>query len=460
MASHIINDPVHRVMAFNEDEKKLIKSFIDSELFQRLRRIKQLGCGDLIFPGAVHTRFNHCIGASYLAKRLHNQLILDLAPKKKEAEKNVIMIAALLHDVGHGPFSHAFEKLFDKKYENAFQKKELIKKCKISHDKEWLKKFIDEFNYKDVSVTAKDIKAVLLDKKDEYLSDIISSQLDVDRMDYLLRDSHFCGVPYGKIDLKWLMSCITTIPVDEKIRLGISKKGIGALEHYITARRLMTRNIYYHGKKNAAEYYIREFLSGLIENHPSEIKGSMLDNFLQEYSKYSDKIISISGDDKQKEEKGKFINKAFQYYKNITDDDVWFYIKNLANKAKDQKSFVIASRLMKRELPDYYQLNPSRIAKATMIVSEEIDNLKKNDRWMIHLDTLDFVSYKRDKEPIYVKEGESGCDIYHESTILNLLSDRNEETHYLYLDKYLNEKKRNRLLSALKDGYCLYSPEV
>lgn len=106
--SNTINDPIHGIMGFSKQEKDLIKPIIDSAAFQRLRHIKQLGMADLVYPGATHTRFSHCIGACYLSKLMCDQVGIE------KRDKELVMIATLLHDVGHGPFSHAFEKLFQK----------------------------------------------------------------------------------------------------------------------------------------------------------------------------------------------------------------------------------------------------------------------------------------------------------------------------------------------------------
>src|SRR3989338_10948262 len=103
---HVIKDPVHGTMQFTTKEDRWIKPFIDSPHFQRLRHIKQLGMGDLIFPGAVHTRFNHSLGCCYLASQIAKTIGLV------EEERQLVMIAGLLHDIGHGPFSHAFEGIF------------------------------------------------------------------------------------------------------------------------------------------------------------------------------------------------------------------------------------------------------------------------------------------------------------------------------------------------------------
>jgi len=103
---HVIKDPVHDTMQFTSLEDNWIKPFIDSPNFQRLRHIKQLGMGDYIFPGAVHTRFNHCIGCCYIAGQIAHKIGLG------EEDRQLVMIACLLHDIGHGPFSHAFEDIF------------------------------------------------------------------------------------------------------------------------------------------------------------------------------------------------------------------------------------------------------------------------------------------------------------------------------------------------------------
>jgi uncharacterized protein len=467
MGAYIINDPVHGVMVFNQEEKKVIKQFIDTELFQRLRRIKQLGCGDLIFPGAVHTRFNHCLGVGYLAKRIYQRISYNIPSGEKidkEKDKYSVMIAGLLHDVGHGPFSHAFEMLFDEKYRDAFAgKNEKIKKCKISHDDDWLRKFIEDLDFSG-EVKRSDIVDILINKNKTYLSDIISSQFDVDRMDYLLRDSHFCGVPYGEIDSKWLMSSACLVQVGDKKRLGIMGKGIGAIEHYALARRLMTRNVYYHGKIKAAEHYVREFLKSLIDEIGDVQKSDdpILFQFLRKYNAYSNDAIAKI-DTGEFSCKKKFIDSSYPLYKKLTDDDVWYFVKLYSEKNSESKCSTIANRLIKRELPHDYLLDASRINMTKSIIEEFKGGIDEEKHWMIHVDMLaDFVSYKKDKGPLYVKENAFGRAVNHESEIFNLISDRSESTYYLYLDKHLNnyvdKTKIDAMLNKLQNNYCLNVP--
>lgn len=438
-SSYIINDPVHGVMLFDQNEEKLIKKFIDHPFFQRLRRIKQLGCGDLVFPGAVHTRFNHSIGACYLAKKLCVKLEI------KTHQQNIIMIAALLHDIGHGPFSHAFEKIY---INDIPEKKENFR---VSHE-DWTKKFIDEYA-RDISLAKK--IGELFENKSDCNHHIISSQLDVDRMDYLLRDSHFCGVPYGLIDIKWLLSSIIKIEVGNKqSKIGIEGKGVGALEHYIEARRLMTKNIYYHGKKNAAEYLVGKFLIGIKDHLDDKMMDDCaLKQFFEVYSDYVEKITTTKNT--KDEEKNKFIDKSFNSYSHITDDDIWVLIRKFSLLGKGPCR-EIATKLLKCILPEDYELDPSRIAKAKVIVENYKEKYRKEEKWKIYVDTLDFTPYKGSKAPIYIKEKIAGSDIYHESEILHHLSDREEPTYFLYLDKDIDGKK---LISDLKKNYCLKNPD-
>jgi HD superfamily phosphohydrolase len=453
---HIINDPIHGVMPFTNNQKNIIKKIIDDRVFQRLRRIKQLGCGDLIFPGAVHTRFNHMLGVCYLAKKIASYLVEERRGNQSVEE---IMVSGLLHDVGHGPFSHAFEKVFIADIDK-------IKGAKINHDEDWLRKFLEyfralilpDFDFSKVeSILLKKLKA-----EEKFKSDIISSQLDVDRMDYLLRDSHFCGVPYGKIDLKWLLSCMKLWEVNNEQRLCISKKGIGALENYINARRLMTKYIYYHGKKNASEYYIRIFLEMLCKLADDiHIKHLPLVKFLKLYSEYIDKIKKFSTNDcssSVNDEKMKFINVSFEYYRVITDDDVWSIINYFSAQKINNVCYEIAERLLTRNLPYSYLLNPAREHEISKIVESFKSELSVNERWKIHIGKLDLTSYITNKEPIYILDGTCVMDTLHESSLLNLLSNRSESRYYLYIDKLLDKKIIKKLLLELNQRYCFESP--
>ena len=231
---HVIKDPVHGTMQFTSIEDSWIKPFIDSPNFQRLRHIKQLGMGDFIFPGAVHSRFNHCLGCCYVAGQIAHKIGLA------DEERQLVMIACLLHDIGHGPFSHAFEGIFQHQL--------------IRHE-DWTPYFLADYRTKAFfsDYNKQNPRYHLTEEKFQHvaemimhqpiskrvLADIVSSQLDADRLDYLLRDSHFCGVQYGEFDFRWMLHCMTIVTYQGGERLGITHKGIGVVEHYLMARRFL-----------------------------------------------------------------------------------------------------------------------------------------------------------------------------------------------------------------------------
>ena len=325
--SHVIKDPVHGTMQFTTAEDNWIKPFIDSPNFQRLRHIKQLGMGDYIFPGSVHTRFNHCMGCSYVSSQIANKIGLA------EEERQLVVIACLLHDIGHGPFSHTFEDIFHQKL--------------IRHEA-WTPffladyrnaEFFDSYNQRNPRHHLTEekfqwIEDMIMHKstKKRVLADIVSSQLDADRLDYLLRDSHFCGVTYGEFDFRWMLNCMTIVDSQHGERLGITHKGIGVVEHYLMARRLMTKNIYHYQKKLALEYFLIKLLTSLSESLEdykpyAEIKTTRLGEFLLQANTFNQKIKMT---DNVETLKNDFLTQNFNSYKELCDYDVFAVIKQLA----------------------------------------------------------------------------------------------------------------------------------
>ncbi len=349
---HVIKDPVHGTMQFTTMQDQWIKPIINHPVFQRLRHIKQLGLGDLIFPGAVHTRFNHSLGCCYVASQVAHELELSLA------DQQLVMVAALLHDVGHGPFSHAFEDLFEKKL--------------IRHE-DWTPYFLQEFAGEDFikqynqlnhdhrlnAERFAQIKAIIMHQPmaNQLLADIVSSQLDADRLDYLLRDSYFCGVTYGQYDFHWLLHCLTTIENQGKQRLGVTYKGIGVVEHYLNARRLMIRNIYYHSKKLAVEFLLVEFLkllSGDLMSQFPELLDNSLGKFLQEVKRFNEHPTESH--------KQEFLEKNYHLYRHLTDYDVFMVMRAVAESQKQNECVELAKRLYYRHLPKVYPAQPERFA--------------------------------------------------------------------------------------------------
>ena len=231
----IINDPVLGLIDFSSP---LILQLIEHPWIQRLRRIKQLGMSDMVYPGAQHTRFLHTIGATSLM-----QLALDTLRLKgaeiTDHERESAMIAILLHDIGHCPFSHALEHhIADTTHEDI----SLV--------------FMDKLNrqFDGALTTAIDIFTHQYPK--QYLTKLVSGQLDVDRLDYLRRDSFFTGVSEGIVSTDRIIKMLDV--VDDQ--LVVEKKGIYSIEKFLVARRLMYWQVYLHKTVHSAEQLLINIL--------------------------------------------------------------------------------------------------------------------------------------------------------------------------------------------------------
>lgn len=244
----LLRDPIHDLIAFdlNSREDRLLLAAMDSFEVQRLRRIKQLGMAHMAFQGAEHSRFTHSIGVMHLTRRLIERLQGDakLDPEAKLAT----MAAALLHDVGHGPFSHVMEKFFRERHE-AWTRRILLSPDTEVHQV-----------LRGYSTQLPDLVVAALDGdiKPGWLHKIISSQLDADRFDYLLRDSHMTGVKYGIFDLTRLLLLLRTSSDGEDIV--IAAKGLLPVEKYVQSRYQMYRQVYFHKTVTSAEAMLMSLL--------------------------------------------------------------------------------------------------------------------------------------------------------------------------------------------------------
>jgi len=241
VALKVIRDPVHDHILFDREADKLVLALLDTPEVQRLRRIRQLGLSHLTYPGAEHSRFSHSLGVWHIAnqalKFLHCNMGDDL-PLSPEHE-SAVKAAALLHDIGHGPFSHVLEHDFGG-----------------GHEKRTRDLILDEST--GVHQVLKDhdgslpalVHALLEGQKDElaWLHGLVTSQLDADRMDYLLRDSHYCGVGYGRYDHQYMLHTmrVRRVPPDDLLQPVWLDKACRVIEEYLFARYYMHWNVYYH----------------------------------------------------------------------------------------------------------------------------------------------------------------------------------------------------------------------
>lgn len=245
MSEKIYRDSVHNIIRLKNDSEagKLLVRLIDTKEFQRLRRVRQLGLAHFAYQSAEHSRFTHSLGALHLATRILAKL--GLKNKISDGAVTAVQCAALLHDVGHGAFSHVLESILDFHHENFTIEAVLSNETEIGQT---LKNFSNDLAENVADIIRGTFRPMAL-------AQLVSSQLDVDRMDYLLRDSLMTGAKYGIYDLEWI---IKSLKIDEENdRLYVSARGIYAVEDYLQARYYMFRQVYFHRTLRSAESVLR-----------------------------------------------------------------------------------------------------------------------------------------------------------------------------------------------------------
>lgn len=256
----IINDPVHGFITIPDE---LVFDLIQHPFFQRLRRIKQLGLSHLVYPGANHTRFHHALGAMHLMRKTISVLKkkgVEITPEESQA----VIIAILLHDIGHGPFSHTLEHSLLKSVNHEEMSLLFMKKLNEEYDGKLelaIKIFTDNYSK-------------------TFLHELVSSQLDMDRLDYLQRDSFFTGVSEGVVGSERIITMLNV--VDGK--LVIEEKGIYSIENFISARRIMYWQVYMHKTVVSSEYMLIKILrraKELFQNGEDLFASPFLKTFLE-----------------------------------------------------------------------------------------------------------------------------------------------------------------------------------
>ncbi|MBX9852742.1 MAG: HD domain-containing protein [Cytophagaceae bacterium] len=309
----IFNDPIYGFITIPSD---LIFDIIEHPYFQRLRRIRQLGLTDLIYPGALHTRFHHALGAMHLMGLAMNTLKSkghDISDKECEAAQ----IAILLHDIGHGPFSHVLEHTL---LNNTSHEK--ISNLIISELNKEFKGALD--------LTEKIFKNTYPRK---FLHQLVSSQLDIDRLDYLKRDCFFTGVSEGTIGADRIIKMLEI----HKDQLVVEEKGIYSIENFLTARRLMYWQVYLHKTTVSAEKMMIQIVRRakyLAQQGEKVFASEPLSIFLQNDIGYNDFV------------KNKKYLKAFLA---MDDFDIWASIKSWAHH-KDYILSTLCKSLLERKL--------------------------------------------------------------------------------------------------------------
>ena len=261
-----IHDPIHGTIEVSPAEIKLI----DSRPFQRLRYIKQLGFSDLAFPGATHTRYAHSLGAMQMATKIAERALvpLDLEAAEEARVRQSIRLAVLFHDIGHAPRSHVSEKVMPPVKDLKIDEWVDDLERQATHEDYTVKLLVDseltqliEDHLGDYGITGKRLAALVMGKspvgdEDAYivggrdvlplLTQIVSSEVDADRMDYLRRDAYYCGVSYGQFDHVWLTNNLTAVEHDGRWCMALLHKGVWAFENFLLARYHMFLAVYMH----------------------------------------------------------------------------------------------------------------------------------------------------------------------------------------------------------------------
>ncbi|MBS7332295.1 MAG: HD domain-containing protein [Weeksellaceae bacterium] len=307
----IINDPVHGIITI---PNALVYDIIQHRYFQRLRRISQNGLTELVYPGAQHSRFNHALGCMHLMQ-VAIQVLKEKGVEISEDEEKAAYIAILLHDLGHGPFSHSLEYSIIDGSNHEEVSLQLMEKLNVEFDGQ-LNEAIQIFKGQHPK---------------KFLSQLVSSQLDVDRLDYLKRDSFFTGVVEGNINPERILSSLNV----HENELVLDAKAIASVEKFLMARIFMYNNVYLHKTSFSAENYLIQVLrraKELVASGEKLFATSAFSYFLEGH------------------EKGKLSDYGLELFTNLDDSDVMSAIKEWQNH-DDIILSKLAKAIVERKLP-------------------------------------------------------------------------------------------------------------
>ena len=362
----ILNDPIY---GFIQIPNSLIFDIVEHPYFQRLRRITQMGFSNLVYPGANHTRFHHALGCMHLMQRAIGVLRFKQIEISKD-EENALCIAILLHDIGHGAYSHALEHSIV----NGISHEEISLK--------FMKKLNNEFNGKlDLA-----IEIFEGNYKRKFLGQLISSQLDVDRLDYLKRDSFYTGVTEGNISSDRLI-VMMNVKDDELV---IEKKGIYSVEKFLIARRLMYWQVYLHK-------------TGLVAEN-------MLVNVLKRAKELAEKGVELYASSSLKYflynqiNKDNFTEETLEMFSKLDDYDVFSAIKEWTNhtdKVLSLLSNMIVDRKLLRIVIQKDVFEASELEKAKAKFSKKLNLTKEEINYFVFTQKIKNQAYNSN-EPIFI----------------------------------------------------------
>ena len=401
----IINDPV---FGFIKIPRGLLYNIVEHPLFQRLNRINQLGLASVVYPGARHTRFQHSLGAFHLA----SEALLTLQQKGQfifDSEVEAVEAAILMHDIGHGPFSHVLENTLIKGISH--EDISLLMMEQINHD------LVNQLNL-----------AISIFKGEypkNFLHQLISSQLDMDRLDYLRRDSFYTGVTEGNIGSARIIKMLNV--VDDS--LVVEQKGIYSLENYLTTRRLMYWQVYLHRTCVAYEKVLVNMLT-----RAKDLARQGVDVFAAPALKF---FIENDVD-------ADFFNthpEALGYYEELDDSDIWSAMK--AWKHSDDKILsTLATDMLDRHIfkVEVHEepVSEERIQELQAIIAQKMNIPIEDAHYLMSLNTIQKDMYNVDDDSIAIlyKDG-TIRDISEASELLNVqLLSKKIRKYYLCYQRF------------------------
>ena len=331
----VLKDPVHSYIHIHYE---VIWNCLDSKEFQRLRRIRQLGGDFQVYPTAEHSRFSHSLGVYEIVRRMVTE-VKTLCAELTEYEKVCVMLAGLLHDVGHGPFSHAFEHVTNHSHEE-YTAKIILGDTELNSILRAVSKKMPE-----------DIVSIIQHThENDILNQIVSGQLDADRMDYLLRDSYFTATSYGQFDLERILRTMRVRKTSEGRKVIVVKHtGIHSVEDYIMARYQMYWQVYYHP---VARSYEAVFI---------QLFNRLKDIFKDNKDYFEDMKVLIP-----------FLEKAVvseeEYFR--LDENSLLYCCALIQDKGDVIAADLAKRLQNRKLFEYVDYNEENLAQIQNMLRE------------------------------------------------------------------------------------------
>ena len=415
----VFKDPVHRYIHVKDE---LIWELIGTKEFQRLRRIRQLGTTFLTFHGAEHTRFNHSLGVYEITRRIID--VFQGRPHWNDEDRLLCLTAALLHDVGHGPFSHSFEKVFNTDHED-WTREIILGNTEIN---QILRRMDANFPKKVADIIEKT-------SPNKLAVSLISSQIDADRMDYLQRDAYYTGVSYGHFDMERILRVMR--PTEDQVV--IKQSGMHAVEDYIMSRYQMYWQVYFHPVTRSAEVILSQIL-----RRAKELYGQGY-QFQQEPTY----VLGLFNEKMSLEDYLRLDEAIILYYFQIWQDEEDSILRDLCD------------RFLNRRLFKYVEFNPNQQMHEWPKLYQLFIDIGLNPTYYLVVDSSSDLPYdfyrpgeEEERLPIHLLMPNGKLrELSRESDVVEAISGKKRTDHKLYfpLDMLDDERQHRDTKKMIKE---------